>query len=87
MALNLNKGSRFNLSKEAPKLKVAGIGLGWNPNEEPDGPDFDLESHVVLNHQRPDVVLFAIGCEALYEGRDRVVFQGETEGGQGLHVV
>lgn len=51
------------------------------------GPDFDLESHVVLNHQRPDVVLFAIGCEALYEGRDRVVFQGETEGGQGLHVV
>ena len=43
MALNLNKGSRFNLAKEAPKLKIAGIGLGWDPNEQPNGPDFDLE--------------------------------------------
>ncbi|MFN5628439.1 MAG: TerD family protein, partial [Bacteroidota bacterium] len=43
MALNLNKGSRFNLAKEAPKLKVAGIGLGWDPNEEENGPDFDLD--------------------------------------------
>ena len=39
MALNLMKqGSRFNLAKEAPALKVAGIGLGWDPNEEPNGP-------------------------------------------------
>jgi len=43
MALNLSKGSRFNLAKEAPKLTLAGIGLGWDPNEEPDGPDFDLD--------------------------------------------
>jgi tellurium resistance protein TerD len=48
MPLNLNKGSRFNLAKEAPKLKVAGIGLGWNPNEEPDGPDFDLDVSAFL---------------------------------------
>jgi tellurium resistance protein TerD len=48
MALNLNKGSRFNLSKEAPKLKIAGIGLGWNPNEETDGPDFDLDVSAFL---------------------------------------
>jgi tellurium resistance protein TerD len=48
MALNLNKGSRFNLAKEAPKLKIAGIGLGWNPNEEPDGPDFDLDVSAFL---------------------------------------
>ena len=34
MALNLSKGSRFNLAKDAPKMKVAGIGLGWNPNKE-----------------------------------------------------
>jgi tellurium resistance protein TerD len=43
MALNLNKGSRFNLAKEAPALKIAGIGLGWDPNEEENGPDFDLD--------------------------------------------
>jgi tellurium resistance protein TerD len=48
MALNLNKGSRFNLAKEAPKLKVAGIGLGWDPNEEPNGPDFDLDVSAFL---------------------------------------
>jgi tellurium resistance protein TerD len=48
MGLNLNKGSRFNLAKEAPKLKIAGIGLGWDPNEEPNGPDFDLDVSAFL---------------------------------------
>lgn len=48
MGLNLNKGSRFNLAKEAPKLKVAGIGLGWDPNEETNGPDFDLDVSAFL---------------------------------------
>ena len=52
MALNLNKGSRFNLAKEAPALKVAGIGLGWNPNEQENGPDFDLDvSAFLLNSE------------------------------------
>jgi len=63
MALNLNKGSRFNLSKEAPKLKIAGIGLGWNPNEEPDGPDFDL-----------DVSAFLIGENGKIPADEYVVF-------------
>ena len=48
MGLNLNKGGRFNLAKEAPKLKVAGIGLGWDPNEEPNGPNFDLDVSAFL---------------------------------------
>jgi tellurium resistance protein TerD len=48
MGLNLNKGSRFNLAKEAPKLKVAGIGLGWDPNEEAGGPGFDLDVSAFL---------------------------------------
>lgn len=48
MKLNLNKGSRFNLAKEAPALKVAGIGLGWDPNEEENGPDFDLDVSAFL---------------------------------------
>jgi len=65
MALNLNKGGRFNLSKEAPKLKVAGIGLGWNPNEEEDGPDFDL-----------DVSAFLIGENGKVPADEYVVFYG-----------
>jgi tellurium resistance protein TerD len=48
MGLNLSKGSRFNIAKEAPKLKIAGIGLGWDPNEEPNGPDFDLDVSAFL---------------------------------------
>ncbi|MBM3454678.1 MAG: TerD family protein [Bacteroidetes bacterium] len=43
MGLNLKKGDRFNLAKEAASLKIAGIGLGWDPNETPGGPNFDLD--------------------------------------------
>ena len=48
MALNINKGGRINITKEAPKLKVAGIGLGWEPNMQPNGPDFDLDVSAFL---------------------------------------
>lgn len=48
MALNLKKGNRFNLAKDAPALKIAGIGLGWDPNEEENGPDFDLDVSAFL---------------------------------------
>lgn len=65
MALNLSKGGRFNLAKEAPKLKVAGIGLGWNPNEEENGPDFDL-----------DVSAFLIGQNGKIPKDEYAVFYG-----------
>jgi len=41
-SFNLSKGSRFNLSKSIGFSKVR-IGLGWNPNESPNGPAFDLD--------------------------------------------
>jgi tellurium resistance protein TerD len=73
MALNLSKGSKFNLSKEAPKLKIAGVGLGWDPNETPGGPNFDLD----------------VSCFLLTQGKvpadDYVVFYGsdlKTEEGR-----
>jgi len=65
MALNLNKGSRFNLAKEAPALKVAGIGLGWDPNEEENGPDFDL-----------DVSAFLLSSNGKVPADEYVVFYG-----------
>lgn len=43
MGFNLKKGERFDLAKAAPGLKRVRIGLGWDPNEEPGGPDFDLD--------------------------------------------
>lgn len=48
MALNLKKGGKLNLAKEAPKLKIAGVGLGWVANQEEDGPDFDLDVSAFL---------------------------------------
>lgn len=48
MALNLSKGGRFNLTKDAPQLRIAGLGLGWDPNEEPGGPNFDLDVSAFL---------------------------------------
>jgi tellurium resistance protein TerD len=48
MSFKLNKGDRFNLSKEAAGLKIAGVGLGWDPNESPDGPNFDLDVSAFL---------------------------------------
>ena len=65
MALNLNKGSKFNLSKDAPKLKIAGIGLGWDPNEEENGPDFDL-----------DVSAFLLSANGKVPADEYVVFYG-----------
>ena len=43
MAINLTKGSRINLAKEAPALKRLRVGLGWKPNETDTGFDFDLD--------------------------------------------
>jgi tellurium resistance protein TerD len=43
MGFNLSKGDRFELSKSAPGLTTVKIGMGWDPNEQPDGPDFDLD--------------------------------------------
>jgi tellurium resistance protein TerD len=76
MALNLSKGSRFNLAKEAPQLKVAGIGLGWDPNEEPNGPDFDL-----------DVCAFMLTSDGKIPADEYLVFYGselKTQTPQGM---
>ena len=40
---NLSKGTSFNLSKAAPGLSVAYVGLGWDANDDPNGPIFDLD--------------------------------------------
>ncbi|KKD38027.1 TerD family protein [Limnoraphis robusta] len=48
MAINLSKGERINLSKEAPGLKTAGIGLGWDTNTTDTGTAFDLDTSVFM---------------------------------------
>jgi tellurium resistance protein TerD len=48
MSINLSKGERINLSKEAPGLKKAGIGLGWDINQTDTGAGFDLDASVFM---------------------------------------
>jgi tellurium resistance protein TerD len=80
MALNLDKGSRFNLAKEAPSLRIARIGLGWDPNETPGGPNFDLDVSAFLltqegkvpmdnNNPREDFVVFYGSQNKTADGR------------------
>lgn len=47
MPVNLQKGGRVNLSKEAPGLKSVLLGLGWDAKKA-DGADFDLDASVLL---------------------------------------
>ncbi len=48
MSVNIRKGERINLSKEAPGLKKAGIGLGWDTNVTDTGVAFDLDASVFM---------------------------------------
>ena len=45
--VSLSKGSNVSLSKEAPGLKKALVGLGWDPRNT-DGAQFDLDASVFL---------------------------------------
>lgn len=48
MPINLSKGERINLSKEAPGLKNAWVGLGWDLNATDTGTSFDLDASVFM---------------------------------------
>ena len=48
MSINLSKGERINLAKEAPSLQKAGIGLGWDINVTDTGSAFDLDASVFM---------------------------------------
>lgn len=46
--INLSKGAKVNLSKEAPGLKKIMFGLGWDCNKYSGGDDFDLDASCFL---------------------------------------
>ena len=48
MAINLDKGGRFNLQKASPGLTHIGVGLGWDPNDTLGGPAFDLDASAFM---------------------------------------
>ena len=68
MSINLEKGGRINLSKEAPGLKNAGIGLGWDINATDTGAAFDLDASV-----------FMLGATGKIPGEQYFVFYNNKE--------
>lgn len=69
-SFNLSKGERFSLSKAAPGLSLVKIGMGWNPNDQPGGPEFDL-----------DVSAFAIASDFKIPSDSYFVFYGQVRMG------
>lgn len=47
MAVNLSKGGKVDLSKEAPSMKNVTVGLGWDPRAT-DGAEFDLDASIFM---------------------------------------
>ena len=48
MPINLSKGQKVSLSKEAPGMTHVLVGLGWDTNRYDGGNDFDLDASVFL---------------------------------------
>lgn len=48
MAINLSKGQKVSLSKEAPGLTRLKVGLGWDTNKYDGGFDFDLDASAFM---------------------------------------
>ena len=65
MAINLVKGGKLDLSKEAPTLKNALIGLGWDSNVFDTGSAFDL-----------DATAFALAANGKCASEQDVIFYG-----------
>jgi tellurium resistance protein TerD len=69
MSFDLEKGSSFDLSKEAPTLTLAGVGLGWNTDADLDVSAFCIgeDGHIP---DRFDFVYYKSGNKTVLEGED-----------------
>ena len=55
MAINLQKGGRVNLEKEAPGLSNIQLGLGWDLRKT-DGSEFDLDASILMLDQNDKAI-------------------------------
>ncbi|MBF0126772.1 MAG: TerD family protein [Magnetococcales bacterium] len=71
MPVSLSKGGNVSLSKEAPGMKAAMIGLGWDARST-DGQPFDL-----------DAVVFILGASGKVRSDSDFVFYNNPKGANG----
>ena len=69
MGFDLTKGSSFDLSKEAPGLEIAGVGMGWNTTADLDVSAFCIgaDGHIP---QRHDFVYYNSDNKTQLEGEE-----------------
>ncbi|MFN6563579.1 MAG: TerD family protein [Nostoc sp. ChiSLP01] len=85
MSINLSKGERINLSKEAPSLINAGIGLGWDLNATDTGSAFDLDASIFMlgtNGKIPNEKYFVFYNNP-QSPDDSVKHEGDSRTGEG----
>ena len=75
MAVNLSKGGRVSLSKEAPGLSKILVGLGWDTNTSDTGAEFDL-----------DASAFLVGASVKVENEKNFVFYNNLVSADGSAV-
>lgn len=82
--INLSKGAKVNLSKEAPGLKKIMFGLGWDCNKYSGGDDFDLDASCflvnVMGRTTADGFIF---YNNLIGPNKCVIHQGDNRTGEG----
>jgi len=85
MGINLSKGGRIDLSKEAPSLKKVALGLGWDTNDTDTGTEFDLDVSLFMlngNGKIPQDNYF-IFYNNLKSPDNSVEHQGDNRTGEG----
>lgn len=86
MAVNLSKGGRVNLSKEAPGLDNIVLGLGWDAKKT-DGTDFDLDASLLMldENEKSDETGFIFynnktsGCKSVTHEGDNLTGEGDGD--------
>jgi len=84
MAISLSKGGNVSLTKEAPNLRVARVGLGWDVRTTA-GAEFDLDASALLLaatgkvRNEKDFVFYG----ALRHPSEAVIHQGDNRTGDG----
>ena len=69
MGFNLQKGSSFNLSKEAPSMSTGGVGLGWTTEADLDVSAFCVgdDGHII---EMTDFVYYNSSNTTVLDGED-----------------
>jgi len=85
MGIDLKKGGKIDLSKEAPGLEDVIIGLGWDGNSSDTGAEFDLDASVFMlgENGKTKVETDFVFYNNLTSTDGSVVHQGDNRTGEG----